>query len=142
MSQMASTTRNSAEAVQDIELNAHERTSQLTDEELHDKAWKYIGYKGYTKLISSDGDLFILRRFNALNVRVMLEQQDKISVLEQKLNAIDNQNSRIDAPDVNNGTIRDDLTERKRLLDEISKEIYRYSWSASPRINLWTISER
>ncbi|KAF3018462.1 hypothetical protein E8E14_007858 [Neopestalotiopsis sp. 37M] len=124
---MASSPISSSQLEEDVELSAHARVSQLTDKDFREKPWKYIGYRGYTNFLSSDDDMFILRRFKALNVRVILEQQDKISVLEQSLTEIDDRNSKIDAPDVNNGTIRDDLKERKLLLDDISKEIYRYN---------------
>lgn len=114
----------------DVEVNEHGDVSQLTDEEVLEKPWKYVGYRGYANFISSDDDLLILRRFNSLNVRVILAQQDKLSELEQELAEIDKQNSHRDAPDVNNGTIRDDLEERQFLLDNIKEEIYRYSPSA------------
>lgn len=126
---MASDSTRSSGTVLDIELNEHEQVSPLTDEEIRIKPWKYIGYKGYADLLSSDDDLFILRRFNTLNVRVILAQQDRLSKLEHELAEVDERNSKRDAPDVNNGTIRDDIEERKLLLDDIRKEIHRYSLS-------------
>ncbi|KAF7542033.1 hypothetical protein G7054_g148 [Neopestalotiopsis clavispora] len=122
---MAPDARSSSEAAQDLELNAPASVSQLADKDFQLKPWKYIGYRGYSDFISKDDDLLIVRRFNALNVRVVLEQQDKISVLKQKLDTIDNRNSSIDSPDVNNGTIRRDSEERQLLLEKISKELYR-----------------
>lgn len=124
---MTLNTPRSSETAQDIELNESEHVPWSNQDEFQQKPWKYVGYKGYADFLSSDDDLFILRRFNALNVRVTLAQQDKISELEQRLVEIDERNSQLNSPDVNNGTRRDDLEERRLLLDEISEEIYRYS---------------
>lgn len=104
----------------------------MTDQEIREKPWKYIGYRGYADFMSSDNDLLVLRRFNALNVRVILAQQDKLSELEHELAEVDKRNSKRDAPDVNNGTLRDDIEERKLLLRDIKEEIYHYSMSTHP----------
>ncbi|KAI0174378.1 hypothetical protein BJ166DRAFT_512026 [Pestalotiopsis sp. NC0098] len=113
--------------VLDIELPEHEQDPPLTDQEIREKPWKYIGYRGYADFMSSDNDLLVLRRFNALNVRVILAQQDKLSELEHELAEVDKRNSKRDAPDVNNGTLRDDIEERKLLLRDIKEEIYHYN---------------
>ncbi|KAI0811386.1 hypothetical protein GGR55DRAFT_678214 [Xylaria sp. FL0064] len=57
--------------------------------EVQKQPWKYVGYRRYTEFISSDSDLLIFRRFGALNARVGLLLQDKISLLEQKLFDLD-----------------------------------------------------
>ncbi|ETS78042.1 hypothetical protein PFICI_10104 [Pestalotiopsis fici W106-1] len=124
---MESIATRSSETARDVELNEHEQVPQSADREFESKPWKYVGYKGYVDFLSSDDDLFILRRFNALNTRIALVKQDKISELEQRLAEIDEQHRQRDAPDVNNGTIRDDLEERRLLLNDISDEIYRYN---------------
>lgn len=96
-------------------------------EEVEKQSWKYVGYRRYTELISSDSDLLISRRFGTLNARVGLLLQDKISRLEQKLMSLDNEHSRRDADPINNGTLRDDIEEREALLIEISHHLDRYS---------------
>lgn len=96
-------------------------------EEVEKQSWKYVGYRRYTELISSDSDLLISRRFGTLNARVGLLLQDKISRLEQKLMSLDNEHSRRDADPINNGTLRDDIEEREALLIEISHHLDRYN---------------
>ncbi|KAK9418030.1 putative DUF6594 domain-containing protein [Seiridium unicorne] len=98
-----------------------------TDEEIQRKPWKFVGYKSYADFVSSDSDFFILRRFDALNVRISLAMQDKLSVLEEELNALDGRYSQREAVDINNGTFRDDMEDREVLLEEVSKHLYRYN---------------
>lgn len=47
------------------------------------------GYPRYTSLISSHGPFFLFRRFNRLRARLLLLKQDKLAVLEKKLDDID-----------------------------------------------------
>ncbi|CEJ82518.1 hypothetical protein VHEMI02578 [[Torrubiella] hemipterigena] len=68
--------------------------AEPSEEEIQRKPWKFVGYKGYTNFISTDDSLFILRRFNSLNIRVALALQDEVSVLEEKLNILDKRYSR------------------------------------------------
>lgn len=95
--------------------------------EVQKHPWKYVGYRRYTEFISSDSDLLIFRRFGTLNARVGLLLQDKVSVLEQKLMALDREFSRRDADLINNGTLRDYMEEREVLLNEIDYHLERYS---------------
>ncbi|KAI1477570.1 hypothetical protein F4774DRAFT_427187 [Daldinia eschscholtzii] len=53
------------------------------------------GYPRFTALISAYEPYFILRRFDRLRARIMLLKQDKLSVLEEKLNKIDEQETSI-----------------------------------------------
>ncbi|KAL1882806.1 hypothetical protein Daus18300_000444 [Diaporthe australafricana] len=100
---------------------------QATQEEIQRKPWKFIGYKGYSKFIASDNDFFILRRFGTLSSRVALSLQDEIVELEERLEECDVAYSSRDGEDVNNGTFRDDLPDRKELLQVIGKRITRYN---------------
>lgn len=100
---------------------------QPTQEEIQRKPWKFIGYEGYSKFIASDNDFLILRRFGVLSARVALSLQDEIVELEERLEQCDAAYSGRDAEDVNNGTFRDDLPDRKQLLRVIGKKITRYS---------------
>lgn len=78
--------------------------SEPTEHEFHLKPWKYIGYKGYAKLVSSDDDFFIFQRFSALNARVaLLLQQDHIPVLEGTLDELDRKYSAKDFRDLHSG---------------------------------------
>jgi len=100
---------------------------QATQEEIQRKPWKFIGYNGYSKFIASDNDFLILRRFGTLSTRVALALQDEIVELEERVKECDAAYSRRDAEDVNNGTFRDDLPDRKQLLQVIGKRIISYS---------------
>ncbi|KAG5657466.1 hypothetical protein KAF25_006030 [Fusarium avenaceum] len=47
------------------------------------------GYPRFTSLVSSHNPFFLFRRFSRLRARLLLIKQDKISVLEKKLDEID-----------------------------------------------------
>ncbi|KAM5352923.1 hypothetical protein ACJ41O_005645 [Fusarium nematophilum] len=47
------------------------------------------GYPRFTALISSHSPFFVFRRFNRIRARLLLLKQDRLSVLEQKLDQID-----------------------------------------------------
>jgi len=102
---------------------------QLTQEQFEAKEWKYTGYRTFSQFISSDNDFFILRRFGALNARVILALQDEITVLEQELAALDEVASQESAPDVHNGSFRADSGSRrlKLLRNDIYKKLKNYS---------------
>lgn len=99
-----------------------------TEEEILQKPWKFIGYRGYAKFISSEDDFFILRRFDTLNTRIALALQDEICELEEELSELDIAYSRRDCDDLSNGTFRDDdVEERRTLIGEIAKKLFKYS---------------
>lgn len=47
------------------------------------------GYPRFTALISSHSPFFVFRRFARIRARLLLLKQDRLSVLEQKLDQID-----------------------------------------------------
>lgn len=53
------------------------------------RAWKTIGYPGFCEYISLDNDAFLIRRFDTLNARVLLDLQYQITELEDELTALD-----------------------------------------------------
>lgn len=82
---------------------------------------RYIGYKGFADYVSSDPDCFVVRRFDKLFARGILYKQDHLSELEKKLEDVDTKYTTI-APgetEVNNGTVRDDMSDRKELVHTI-----------------------
>ncbi|KAK1460199.1 hypothetical protein CMEL01_03198 [Colletotrichum melonis] len=103
------------------------RKEEPTEEEIQEKPWKYIGYKGYTNFISSDDDFFVLRRFDSLNVRAALALQDELSWLEEELGVLDNEFSAKAADDFNNGTLRQDVPDRIDLVRIISVKLREYN---------------
>ena len=95
-------------------------------DDIRRKPWKFLGYSGYSRFITSVDDFFILRRFDELTIRVGLALQDNITQLEESLKEMDEKYSDIQAQDVHNGTFRDDAEERTFLLDEISARLCEY----------------
>lgn len=103
---------------------------------------RYIGYRVFCKWAASDQTYFIVRKFPALNVRVILSLQDEIVKLEQELDELDEDWSReelpasIHHPDpdlIHNGTFRNDcVEERKRLLGELTTKLSNYSKTCCP----------
>ena len=83
-----------------------------------------FGYREYSKLISSDDDLFILRRFSVLNVRVTLALQNQLVVLERQLNELDEKYERELVP---NGRFEGDTGARRELLSHIERKLREYS---------------
>lgn len=93
----------------------------------HPKRWKEIGYPVYAEFTASDNELFIIRRFDTLNARVILGLQDELCVMEDKLNAIDKRCKDGDE-DVWNGSFRGDTQQdRKILLQKIKERLKEYS---------------
>jgi hypothetical protein len=104
----------------------------LTEKEIEEKPWKYIGYDGYASFIASEKDFYILRRFTSLNTRVALALQDQVVILEEQLKELDYGYSRRSAPDLHNGSFRCDREDRKALLEEIAHKLSQYSKPGYP----------
>ncbi|KAI1170933.1 hypothetical protein F4777DRAFT_567498 [Nemania sp. FL0916] len=104
-----------------------ELPNTVTREDIDRKPWKYVGYCGYTRLIASEDDFFILRRFNALSIRIALLLQDEIASLKDELADMDETTSRKGSQDVHNGSFRQDLDERNMKLNEIRQRIVNYN---------------
>ncbi|KAI0882000.1 uncharacterized protein GGS22DRAFT_196164 [Annulohypoxylon maeteangense] len=102
-------------------------THVLTQDEIDEKAWKYTGYRGFTNFVASDPDFFVVRRFDTLNARVLLTLQDHLSALEERLSKLDEKYYAKSAEDVNNGSIRDDQSDRAALTMEICDKLKDYS---------------
>jgi hypothetical protein len=98
-------------------------------EKAYEKAWKYVGYKGFTRFISSDGNFFFIRQYRALNARAILAMQDYILELEDRLNELDENMSRETASDqVHNGSYRQESSrDRMELIWEIQRRLKDYS---------------
>ena len=92
---------------------------QPSQPEIEQKPWKYLGYQSFSRFVASDNDFFILRRFGALSAQVILALQDELSCLERDLELIEKSQREEDAPDIHNGSFREEtqLDRRKLLLD-------------------------
>lgn len=55
----------------------------------NERAWKYIGYPGFCDFSALDDDFLLLRRFAALNIRVLLDLQFQITQVEAQLLNLD-----------------------------------------------------
>ena len=100
--------------------------AQLEQEVKRRQPWKYIGYKVFSHWIASSDEFFHIRRFDALNARVVLFLQDEISQLEEELENLDDPSKQQNL--VNNGSFRKDpLEDRKILIGDILKKLEQYS---------------
>jgi len=117
-------------------LHSSTRSNQteldLTEEEIAEKPWKYIGYKGYSSFLASEKDFYILRRFTSLNIRVSLALQDQVVLLEEQLEELDSEYSRRSAEDLHNGSFRCDREDRAELLEKIALKLSQYSTTSNP----------
>ena len=92
------------------------------------KPWKYAGYRSFCEFVSSDEDFFVLRRFGNLSARVLLDLQDQLARLEGELEEIEQQLRQRDAPDLHNGSFRQDSqTRRKEIILEAQRVLREYS---------------
>ena len=73
-----------------------------------------MGYRVFARWVASDQAFSIVRRFGALNTRVILGLQNKLARLERKLGIMGEEYSRKEMPnDTNNGLyIHEPLTAR------------------------------
>ena len=87
--------------------------------------------------MASSDDAFLVRRFGTLGVRVTLMLQDRLVSLENQLLQEDRRT--LLEPDENrasSGTFRfDPNPRRRRLLQNISREMKQYRKSKLPRVN-------
>ncbi|KIN05273.1 hypothetical protein OIDMADRAFT_78820, partial [Oidiodendron maius Zn] len=98
-----------------------------TQEELDDKPWKYLGYRGYSEFLASENDWLIFRRFGVESARVALGLQNRVSSFSHQLSSLDKKYSRRDAQDVHNGSFRGDQDDRKKVFDALHQSILEYS---------------
>lgn len=105
-------------------------------QDVEDCAWKYIGYPGFCEFSAIEDDFFILRRFSALNIRVLLDLQFQITQLEAELSYLD-QACRDDTDQDNAASRMDSLAwdnsehnERQRrgaIVRELQPLLHKYS---------------
>lgn len=97
------------------------------DNDVAKAPWKYSGYRVFSKWMASDQSFFIVRRFGALQARVVLSLQDQIVRLEEELDSMDKAYSRKKVPDVvDNGSFRNDpFKDRRELIEEELPKILR-----------------
>jgi hypothetical protein len=99
----------------------------FTKQELDEKPWKYIGYQGYTKFLASETDFLVFLRFGGISARTLLRLQDRVVVLQEKLEKLDRQLKRRETEDIHNGSFRQDNEDREKVLNEIQIALSEYS---------------
>lgn len=67
--------------------------TEPSETDIQNQPWKYTGYRAFCEWSASDNDLLVVRRFSALNTRVVLKMQDEIVQLEDELAGIDEKNA-------------------------------------------------
>ena len=80
------------------------------------KPWKYSGYQSFSAFVASNNDFFVLRRFGDLSARVLLGLQDQLSCLEEGLGVLEKRVREKDAPDIHNGSFRQETQEERQAL--------------------------
>ncbi|GAB1311867.1 hypothetical protein MFIFM68171_02077 [Madurella fahalii] len=112
---------------------SHRRSTEV---ELGGNPRECIGYKDFTAFLSSDDDFFVLRRFDQLHARVLLVLQDNLVKIEEDIDELDQQPIACNASGAGGGTIRQDLPERKELLDSAHKKLREYDELLSAYLGL------
>ena len=118
--------------------SSHSSQTIVTAGDSTAKPWKDVGYRGFSAFLASDNDFLIFRKFGTLSARLLLYLQDEIVVLEEALKDIEDKHSGPTAPDLHNGSFRQDqLKERKALLDTLSTKMRAYSGFYLSRNYIW-----
>lgn len=90
------------------------------------------GYPRYAALLSAHNAYFLCRRFDWLRARLLLQKQDKLSILEEKLKEVDY----LEAAPLYLGKNRSDRNmERISLLSEIDTALADYGNASVYRIS-------
>jgi hypothetical protein len=111
-----------------------------SQDEIKCAAWKYAGYKRFSRFVGFSPNFFMARQFRTVNARIILAMQDELVELEEELNKLDDELSTTNALDIHNGSFRLE-TERPRheLIWDLQKRLKIYSWYT--HIPTWLISE-
>lgn len=99
-----------------------------TREDRKKQPWKYVGYRNFCEFVASDDDFFVLRRFSVLSARVLLALQDELAELEGQLEVHEKELASTSAPNVHNGTFRDEHSEtRLDIIREVDRKLRAYN---------------
>ncbi|KAL6722305.1 hypothetical protein ACLMJK_001412 [Lecanora helva] len=113
---------------------ASSKPQNFSREEADRQPWRYRGYAAFTEWSASDDDFLVLRKFNAISIRVMLYLQDQIVVLEDDLRDVDQECRRASDELADGGTFRFDQWERRgQILTDLALHIKRYRRTSPQR---------
>lgn len=99
--------------------------STLSDEEKR-ATWRNIGYPGFSKWMVTSDDFMIFRRFQQLNIRVILKLQQDIIAREQELLLLDDAARKrpiTDAHARSDSLQYDPCRERTKLMGTVKKDL-------------------
>ena len=82
--------------------------TQVTQEDIQLKTWKYSGYRTNTRFLGASCSFFITRQFRTLNVRIILALQDQLAEKERDLDDLDGELSRKATDDAHNSSFRNE----------------------------------
>lgn len=100
---------------------------RLTRADIERKGWKYVGYRGFSRFLTTDNDFLLLRRFSTLHLRTLLALQDELTVLESKIEQVDLAASSKAYADCHNGSFRGEHSqERTVLLLQLREKLLQY----------------
>lgn len=97
-------------------------------------AWKYVGYPGFSQFMASSNNSFAVRRFEALNVRILLYLQNDIVIKERELQQLDEVSQEPQQDDLETGCgsfMLDAGSTREQLLKDLSVLVKDYSRSCT-----------
>ncbi|KAL5341352.1 hypothetical protein BJX70DRAFT_396071 [Aspergillus crustosus] len=101
--------------------------SNVTNEQARADPKRYFGYPEFAKFLSLDTNLQNFRRFERLNVRVILAMQDELALLETSIEQLDNELSEAEGG-ANNGSFRKDPSiARKGLITQLVEKLEKYN---------------
>ncbi|KAI9375902.1 hypothetical protein BJX61DRAFT_539357 [Aspergillus egyptiacus] len=103
--------------------------SQATPKEQAERPWKYIGSPGYVDFLALESDLCNFRRFDRLNIRVILGLQDDVRKKEMELDSLDRRfMARGMFEKHHNGSFaHDGRGKRQRCLKELRRSLIEYN---------------
>lgn len=102
---------------------------EVTRDMAYQRAWKYMGYRQFSKFLGSHEDFMMVRQYRTLNARVILAMQDHLAELEAELDELEAGLHHLpEGSEINNGTYRlESSTERHELIWKIHKRLKEYS---------------
>ncbi|KAL4808222.1 hypothetical protein BDV18DRAFT_97266 [Aspergillus unguis] len=111
---------------QSIDMEAQTTQNQnsgWSEEDMKREPFRYVGYRGYSKFKASAANFAHFRRFDHLNMHVILRIQDRIVQVEEEIENVEFRARQPEAINKNNGTFRDRASRtREELPVDVGKD--------------------
>lgn len=90
--------------------------------------WEYPrGYPNLAVFLDSDENFMVYRRFGYVQTRLLLEKQDELRKLEQKLDNYDKKVQKVRATNLMTRDLKpDDAAPRKEIMDKLEQKFREY----------------